>query len=558
MATLSYDASLEEQRVGLLSIDRNRQGDPKIKFSRTRVENTRDAPDSLRNQQTLRPLLRYVVGALLLGPLITVLALGSVFPDALLNFIAPSAIFLLGLVSGYLIHRERIIAAIRLMAIGLWTAVTGIAIFSGGVQSPVVVVYPVIILMAGWLINVRAARRIAALSVIAALGLWWLDAMHGPGAQLQPPTAVYAVHQVLVYILSAVLIASVLRAYISRLHELRVTRDNLNTRTLAFEQSEARYRTLIEWSPAPILVHRAGKILYANPAALKLFGAPDAQSLLGRTTYELIHPDSRTAQAKRMKSIYNHETIQPMVESRFLRLDGSAIDVEVQGTAIDYDGEPAIHVVIRDITERKQVETQVRRLAFYDALTQLPNRRLLNDRLSQAMAANRRSGNFGAVMFLDLDNFKPLNDRFGHTVGDLLLVEAANRLRACVRETDTVARFGGDEFVLVIEELAAERGESERLALALAEKVSTCLSAPYSLEKSGAEGGLSSVTHQCTASIGVVMICNNDASPDDLIKWADAAMYQAKNEGRNRTRFFEMQELLTEPPSMETTGHRAA
>lgn len=539
MATLSYDDSLKEQRAGLLSIGRNRQGEPKIKFLRARVENTRDAPDSLRNQQTLLPLLRYAVGALLLGPLITMLALGSVFPDALLNFIAPSVIFLLGLVSGYLIHRKRITAAIRLMAIGLWTAVTGIAFFTGGVQSPVVVVYPVIILMAGWLINVRAAMRIAALSVIAALGLWWLNSMHWPGAQLQPPTAVYAVHQVLVYILSAVLIATVLRAYLSRLHELRVTRDSLNVRTLAFRQSEARYRTLIEWSPEPMLVHRAGQILYVNPAALKLFGAPDAQSLLNKTTHELIHPDARALQASRMKSIYNHETIQPMVESRFLRLDGSAIDVEVQGTAIDYDGEPAIHVVIRDITERKQIENQVRRLAFYDALTQLPNRRLLNDRLSQAMAANRRSGNFGAVMFLDLDNFKPLNDRYGHTLGDLLLVEVAIRLKACVRETDTVARFGGDEFVLVIEDLAAERAESERLALTLAEKICTCLSELYTLEKSGAEGHLESVTHHCTTSIGVAMVWYSDASPDDLIKWADAAMYQAKNEGGNRIRFWD-------------------
>lgn len=315
---------------------------------------------------------------------------------------------------------------------------------------------------------------------------------------------------------------------------------------LALKASEERYRTLIEWSPEAILVHRAGKILYANPAAIRLFGASYAQILLDTPTAALIHPDALAEQLARMKSLYNHETIQPMVESQFLRLDGSVIDVEVQGTAIDYDDELAIHVVIHDITQRKKMENQVRRLAFYDALTQLPNRRLLTERLNHALATCRRSGNFGAVMFLDLDNFKPLNDHFGHSMGDLLLVEVACRLKACMREMDTVARFGGDEFVVVVEELSADRREAKRLALQLAEKVRTALSEPYVLKKPNAAGLTQSVTHRCTTSIGVAMVARNEDSPDDLVKWADAAMYQAKNSGRNRTRFFSPRSVLTE------------
>jgi diguanylate cyclase (GGDEF)-like protein/PAS domain S-box-containing protein len=308
---------------------------------------------------------------------------------------------------------------------------------------------------------------------------------------------------------------------------------------LALASSEARHRTLIEWSPEAVLVHRLGKILYVNPAAVRLFGAPYAQALMSKTTLDLIHPDYRDAQLARMRSICNHEKIAPVAESKFVRMDGSLIDVEVQGTAIDYDGDLAIHVAVRDITQRKQMENQVRQLAFFDSLTQLPNRRLLNDRLSQAIAASRRNECYGAVLFLDLDNFKPLNDLFGHTVGDLLLVEAAKRLKSCVREVDTVARFGGDEFVIIVEDLASNLIEALQLAHGVADKIGQRLADSYTLEKMDRVGNISYVEHHCSASIGVVMLSKDDTSPDDLIKWADAAMYQAKSLGRNQVQFYE-------------------
>jgi diguanylate cyclase (GGDEF)-like protein/PAS domain S-box-containing protein len=308
---------------------------------------------------------------------------------------------------------------------------------------------------------------------------------------------------------------------------------------LALVHSEERHRTLIEWSPEAVMVHRMGRILYVNPAAVRLFMAPYAQALMAKTTLDLVHPDYRDAQVARMRSLSNHEKIAPVAEAKFVRLDGSVIDVEVQGTAIDYDGDLAVHVVVRDITQRKQMENQVRQLAFFDTLTQLPNRRLLNDRLSQAIAATRRNEKFGAVIFLDLDNFKPLNDLFGHTLGDMLLMEVAQRLKNCVREVDTVARFGGDEFVIIVEELSPDQNEALQLARSLAEKIGARLSDIYTLEKMDRIGRIDYVTHHCTASIGVVMLSREDTSPDDLIKWADAAMYQAKSLGRNQVQFFE-------------------
>ena len=330
---------------------------------------------------------------------------------------------------------------------------------------------------------------------------------------------------------------------------------NLKRAQVALASSEERYRTMIEWSPDAILVHRVGKILYANPAAVRLFGAPYAQLLLDKPASELIHPDSRAEQATRMENIIRHETIAPMVEAKFLRLDGSVMDVEVQGTAIDFDNELAIQVAVRDITQRKKMERQVRQLAFYDALTQLPNRRLLSDRLNRAIAACRRSGNYGALMFLDLDNFKPLNDRYGHSVGDLLLIEVARRLKACVRELDTVARFGGDEFVVVVEELAPDQGASARLAQGLAEKIRKSLAELYTIEKADANGLANDISHRCTTSIGVVMITRNDNSPEDLVKWADLAMYRAKNNGRNRIHFFDPQKTFVGEFSESVSGY---
>jgi diguanylate cyclase (GGDEF)-like protein/PAS domain S-box-containing protein len=195
--------------------------------------------------------------------------------------------------------------------------------------------------------------------------------------------------------------------------------------------------------------------------------------------------------------------------------------------------------VFSDITERKQDEEKIRQLAFYDALTKLPNRRLLNDRLKQAIASSKRSNRYGALMFLDLDNFKPLNDTHGHDVGDLLLIEVANRLTRCVREVDTVARFGGDEFVVMLSELDTDETLSTTNAGIVAEKIRKNLAEPYFLNLHQQQGEQSvAVEHHCTTSIGVVLFISHKASMEDFLKWADMAMFQAKEAGRNQIRFY--------------------
>jgi len=190
--------------------------------------------------------------------------------------------------------------------------------------------------------------------------------------------------------------------------------------------------------------------------------------------------------------------------------------------------------VTRDVTQRHQAQEQINQLAFFDTLTGLPNRRLLGDRLAQAMAASQRSGLYGAVVFIDLDHFKPLNDQHGHGVGDQLLAQAAERLRASVREADTVARFGGDEFVVVLAALGTDADASAEQARNIAEKIRLAFGQVFVLgAPPAASTSASAIEHRCSASIGLVLFRGHGAHADDLIRQADNAMYAAKSSGRD-------------------------
>jgi len=193
-----------------------------------------------------------------------------------------------------------------------------------------------------------------------------------------------------------------------------------------------------------------------------------------------------------------------------------------------------------DISARKAIEDRVRQLAFFDALTELPNRRLLTDRLTQILLANKRSGHFGAVLFMDLDNFKPLNDTHGHAVGDLLLIEVARRLKTNVREVDTVARLGGDEFVVLLSELNHTLEASQAQAMAIADKIRRAIAEVYLLSRSSDHSGSASqpVEHHCTASIGVAVFDPSQTDQENILHHADEAMYRAKETGRNQVVLF--------------------
>ena len=306
----------------------------------------------------------------------------------------------------------------------------------------------------------------------------------------------------------------------------------------ALHKSEAELKSILESTSDGLLaIDNHGKVILFNQRFGQLWRLPpsmlnelDDQTLLNHVVSQLAQPEAFVSKVKALyaSDFQGIDTIDfkdGRIFERFTAPIGSKSSVI--GRIWSF----------RDVTERKHLEDQVRELAFHDALTQLPNRRLLTDRLSQALSAGKRSGNYSALMVLDLDNFKPLNDTSGHLAGDLLLIEVARRLVDCVRAIDTVARVGGDEFVVLIGELDADKAESTRQAAEVAEKIRASLAEPYRLTLSeGAQAG-QVVEHRCTASIGVALFHDPTACQADTLKWADAAMYLAKEAGRNTVQF---------------------
>jgi diguanylate cyclase (GGDEF)-like protein/PAS domain S-box-containing protein len=421
---------------------------------------------------------------------------------------------------------------------------------------------------------------------------------------------------------------------------------------LELRESEQRFRTLIEWSPNAIGVHRDGIMLYVNPAAIALFGASCAGQLVGQPVLDRVHPDFHAIVRSRLKQYLDSGAAAPVLEEKFLKLDGTVIDVEVQGTPIVYDGAPAIRVAMRDISARKQseeaqriaatafeaqqgmvitdaqqvilrvnkafteitgysaeealgstpallasgrhdatfyaamwdslrlngswqgeiwnrrksgevfpewltisavrdatghathyvaafndislhkrAEDQINHLVFYDPLTGLPNRRRLLDRLKQALCTTARLQQKGALLFVDLDNFKTLNETLGHHQGDLLLEQVAPRLANCIREGDMLARVGGDKFVVLLEDLGTDELEATARAEGVGENILALLNTIHQL---------GNCTHHNTCSIGIALFGLALDALDEPLKRAELAMYHAKTAGRNCVRFYDL------------------
>ena len=288
----------------------------------------------------------------------------------------------------------------------------------------------------------------------------------------------------------------------------------------ALRDSEERYRRLVEAGPIALLALRNGLVSFANARAVALFGVPTPADLVGRSLASLV----QSADRRITPGPPDEELPDAAGEKQILRPDGSTIEVEAIAAPINERGAAATQVVLLDITERKRVEQRVRYLAHHDALTGLPNRILLLDRLRQALRQARRERGRIAVVMVDLDHFKSINDTLGHPVGDRLLCAVADRLRTTVRESDTLARLGGDEFTLVQTRLHEPRGAS-----VLAEKILAALAEPFVLDRQQV---------RITTSIGIALCPEHGAEPEPLIEHADIALYQAKARGRGRVEVF--------------------
>jgi diguanylate cyclase (GGDEF)-like protein/PAS domain S-box-containing protein len=284
------------------------------------------------------------------------------------------------------------------------------------------------------------------------------------------------------------------------------------------------------------------RIVYWNKGAERLYGWTAEEAIGAQMTALLDHAPESLALANSVLTEHGEWSGEVLQRHK----NGSMLTVEARWTLVrDQHGQPqSILAINTDISQRKDAERAIQHLAFFDPLTHLPNRLLLLDRLQQAVANTSRSGTTGALLFIDLDNFKTLNDTLGHDMGDLLLKQVADRLTTCVRTTDTVARLGGDEFVVMLIDLSEVPHEAAAHARKAGEKILASFTAAFEL---------TGYLHHTTPSIGITLFSEQSQTLDELLKRADLAMYQAKAAGKNDMRFFdpEMQAVMSARVALE-------
>jgi diguanylate cyclase (GGDEF)-like protein/PAS domain S-box-containing protein len=296
-------------------------------------------------------------------------------------------------------------------------------------------------------------------------------------------------------------------------------------------EAELRIAAIVFESQEGMAVTDANNVILKVNLAFTLITGYSAEEAVGRTP-DILKSDRQDAK-------FYQAMWERLGRDRFWqgeiwnkRKDGEVFPGWLSITAVTDDEGQATHYIatFTDITQQKQAEDTIHNLAFYDPLTTLPNRRLLQDRLQHTLASSVRNQRHGAILFIDLDNFKQLNDSKGHDIGDLLLVEVAQRLQSCVRSADTVARQGGDEFVIMLDELSTESEQAAVQAETIAEKIRSAVNQPFMLQGYEYHG---------SPSIGISLFRGHENTVDELLKRADNAMYQAKRSGRNAIRFFD-------------------
>ncbi|MDE2418532.1 MAG: EAL domain-containing protein [Burkholderiales bacterium] len=613
--------------------------------------------------------VRYAIRAILVSVAFVSLAIHFFVPAMKDRALWPVSMAVVATVGWILLRLGKTQAAVASLAIGMWVCVAVMVVVGGGISAPVQYIFPLVIFMLGWLVSTRAAVVIAVLTSVFTVGVVALDAMDAlPQAPASPPE-LEALVQICVFLMAAVLVHSLVRAYQSRLQEFnavnidyaRRTEDlertkaelhqaqavanvgswvyelatdtmvpsdetcrilglpgkstlcssdyvalahpddrerlqvilcnmqqqagfdfehriligdtvkwvrqkaqsaptpdgslthvlgivqDINVRKLAelsLQQSEKKFSTAFQSSPvaASIATLQDGRFVEANDKYERDFGWSRTE-LIGHTTQDIGLWPSREMRRQWVDflqvrgSIVEYETV-------WIHKNGSQRDVSISGQIIEYDGMPCILAYATDITERKAAEAQIQKLAFFDSLTGLPNRRLLLNRLELVLAAAQRHRRHGGLLFIDLDNFKTLNDTHGHSKGDILLQQVAQRLNACVREGDSVSRLGGDEFVVMLDNLSEDALIAANQAEVVAEKIRSNLDQSYRI---------ADIVFHNTASIGVTLFGEQSESLEEPLKRADTAMYQAKGAGRNAIRFFdpEMQAAVSAMVELE-------
>jgi diguanylate cyclase (GGDEF)-like protein/PAS domain S-box-containing protein len=308
-------------------------------------------------------------------------------------------------------------------------------------------------------------------------------------------------------------------------------------------EAEAKYRSLIENSLVGVYIMQDGKLAYVNPRLCEMSGYK-CEELLGLSVSEFIYPEDLPLVNENILKRLSNETGMIKYEYRAIRKDKSVITFELYGSKIVYNGRDAIIGTVIDITERKNTEKMIKHMAYHDQLTDLPNRYLLREKVNEAIINSRKCNCHFALLFLDLDRFKAINDTMGHEIGDKVLIEIAERLKECVSDNDIISRYGGDEFSILLTDTKIRRASE------VADKIITILSSPFTLYHHD---------FLVTPSIGITVFPTHGESFETLIKNADLAMYHAKSLGRNNFQFFneELNKIAQHELEMEINLRKA-
>ena len=305
------------------------------------------------------------------------------------------------------------------------------------------------------------------------------------------------------------------------------------------EASELQYRTLYEMTSDAVMLLDETGFFDCNMATVKLFGCGSITEFCLKHPSDLSpdrQPDNSLSTELSMEKIsYAMENGSNRFEWVHKRADNDeTFHADVQLNSMKVNGKIILQAVVRDISRFKEQEQRVQHLAFYDPLTGLANRRLMDIKLDQAIAECKRNKSWGALIFMDLDHFKTINDDHGHTAGDHLLVQVAERLKHQLREVDTLVRYGGDEYIVILSQVGSSPRQANKQALIVAEKLRIEMSTPFSVQQLSEDVDKDRITFEIGASFGVELFGGDQLDPKVILNLADRAMYQAKRAGRNR------------------------
>jgi diguanylate cyclase (GGDEF)-like protein/PAS domain S-box-containing protein len=489
--------------------------------NRTRFSGLRspidDHPELILEEHV--PLLRAAIWMMLIGAAVFMVLLLTSPQEFQRRAYPVAALIALTAVSHVVLRYRGAVAAVRLLILGGWMLATYASAASEGVRTPILAAYPIMLVFSGWMLGARYCLALFVISCVAVISMAITQHMGTIGSSAPVPPALVAVAQLIVLSISAVMTLYLLRVFRDRYAEERRLNGEVTQHLKAAEKRVTDLRLVAEHIPCLVFEgDRQGRCLFANRGFETFFALP-INGAAGTHISNFIEPDAAGGFAPYQDAVLRGEVVEFPTRKRSAGGEWRNFDLTLVPKHAEGAGIVGWYGLMYDVTKREQAVSELRDKAMHDALTGLANRLFLDDRLAHTVERVARAQTSAAVMVIDLDHFKEVNDTLGHAAGDQLLCQVARRLESSVRSADTVARVGGDEFVIVIEGI-----KSLQSAEAVAAKILVELALPFMLGNETAHIG---------GSIGVAVYPDVGRTAEELLRAADLAMYEAKAAGRN-------------------------